>query len=151
MKSKTIQVSIEASGGMGFIPVLFDPKAVFGKVRAPVRVTINGYTFRSTIGRMGGRTFIPFRRSNQEAARVAAGGRIKVRIAADTAPRIVQVPADLARALQANARLWEQWGKLSYTHQRESVEAVVGAKKPETRVRRIAKVIELVKARARPG
>ena len=78
------------------IPVPFDPKAVFGKVRAPVKVTVNGYTFRSTIARMGGVTFIPLRKSNREAAAVAAGDRVTVRIAADADARVVEVPPDPA-------------------------------------------------------
>ena len=144
MKSKNIEVSILSNGGMCAIPVPFDPKAVFGQVRAPVKVTVNGYTFRSTIARMGGQTFIPLRKSNREAAGVDGGERVKVRIEADAAPRVVEVPADLASALKARADLWKQWSELSYTNQRESVESVLSAKKPDTRERRIAKVVESV-------
>jgi hypothetical protein len=131
------------------IPVPFDPKAVFGKVRVPVRVTVNGYTFRSTIARMGGVAFIPLRKSNREAAAVEGGDRVKVRIAADADARAVAVPADLAKALKAKSGLWKQWAKLSYTNQSECVESVLGAKKPETRDRRIAKVVDLVAGKAR--
>jgi hypothetical protein len=144
MTSKTVEVSILSDGDMCAIPVPFDPKAVFGKVRAPVRVTINGYTFRSTIARMGGQTFIPLRRSNREAAAVVGGDRVTVRIAADSDARVVAVPADLAEALKAKAGLWKRWGELSYTNQRECVESVLGAKRSETRERRIAKVVDLV-------
>ena len=54
MSSKTFKTTILRDGSMCSIPLTFDPKAVFGKVRAPVRVTLNGYTFRSTIAAMGG-------------------------------------------------------------------------------------------------
>jgi hypothetical protein len=131
------------------IPVPFDPKAVFGKVRAPVKVTVNGYTFRSTIARMGGVTFIPLRKSNREAAALQGGDRVKVIIAADADARVVEVPADLAKALKAGPGLWTQWGELSYTNQRECVELVVGAKKPATRERRLAKVVESVAGKAK--
>jgi Bacteriocin-protection, YdeI or OmpD-Associated/Domain of unknown function (DUF1905) len=147
--SKTIEVEILSDGGMCAVPVPFDPKAVFGKVRAPVRVTINGYTFRSTIARMSGQTFIPLRKSNREAAAVAGGDRVKVRIAADAGARAVDVPPDLAKALKAKSGLWKQWAELSYTHQRECAESVLAAKKPETRGRRIAKVVDLVGEKAR--
>jgi hypothetical protein len=146
--SKTVEVSILSDDGMCAIPVPFDPKVVFGKVRAPVKVTVNGYTFRSTIARMGGQTFIPLRKSNREAAAVEGGDRVKVRIAADADARVVDVPADLAKALKARSGLWKQWGELSYTGQRECVELVFGAKRPETRERRIAKVVDLVAGKA---
>jgi hypothetical protein len=146
--SKTVDVEIFGNGAMCAIPVPFDPKAVFGKVRAPVKVTLNGYTFSSTIARMGGQTFVPLRKSNREAAAVEAGDRVRVRIAADTEARVVDVPADLAKALKTNTRLWKQWGELSYTNQRECVESVVGAKKPETRERRIATVVDFVAGKA---
>ena len=80
------------------IPVPFDPKAAFGKVRAPVRVTLNGYTFRSTIAAMGGPMFIPFRRSHREAARLEGTETLSVTLALDTATRTVTPPADLVRA-----------------------------------------------------
>ena len=54
MSSKTFKTTIVREGSMCFIPLDFDPKAVFGKARAPVRVTLNGYTYRSTIAAMGG-------------------------------------------------------------------------------------------------
>jgi hypothetical protein len=149
VKSKTVEVSILCDGGMCAIPVPFDPNAVFGKVRAPVKVTVNGYTFRSTIARMGGEAFIPLRESNREAAAVEGGDRVKVRITADAEVRVVKVPPDLAQALKAKSGLWKQWGELSYTNQRECVESVLGAKKPDTRTRRIAKVVDLVAGKGR--
>lgn len=89
MTSKTVKVSILGDGGMCAIPVPFDPKTVFGKVRAPVKVTVNAFTFRSTITRMGGVTLIPLRKSNREAAAVAGDDRVQVRIAAETDARVV--------------------------------------------------------------
>ena len=148
MQSKTVEVSILNDGSMCAIPVPFDPKEVFGKLRAPVKVTVNGYTFRSTIARMGGQTFIPLRKSNREAAAVSGGDHVKVRITADSDPRVMEVPSDLAKALKAKSGAWDQWGKLSYTHQREHVESILRAKRPETRVRRVAKVVDFVSGKA---
>ena len=144
MTSKTVEVSIINDGSMCAIPVPFDPKAIFGKVRAPVKVTVNGFSFRSTIARMDGQTFIPLRKSNREAAAVSSGDRVKVRIAADSDARVVEVPADLAKALNGQSGLRKRWDELSYTNQREFVESVLGAKRPETRARRIAKVVEFI-------
>ena len=90
MVSKTVDVSILQDDGMCAVPIAFDPAAVFGKVRAPVKVTINGYTFHSTIARMGGQTFIPLRKSNRDAASVKGGDRVKVKIEFDPVERTVE-------------------------------------------------------------
>jgi hypothetical protein len=131
---------------MCYIPLAFDPKAVFGTLRAPVKVTLNGYTYRSTIAAMGGPPCIPLRKSNREAAGLEGGETITIRLDLDTEPRVVKPPADLVKALKA-ASLWERWQKLSFTHQREHVEAIEDAKKPETRSRRVEKAVEMVGAK----
>ena len=123
------------------IPVPFDPKPIFGKVRAPVRVTLNGYSYRSTIAAMGGPLFIPLRRSHREAAGLEGDETVKVTIELDTGIRDVAPPPDLAKALKA-AGVWERWAELSFTHRREDVESVTEAKKPETRQRRIDAAVE---------
>ncbi len=147
MASKTFTTTLVRDGGMSCIPVPFDPKAVFGKVRAPVTVTINGYTFRSTIAAMGGPPFVPFRRSHREAAGLEGTETIRVRLELDTAPREVSLPPDLAAALDAHPPARERWQELSFTHQREYVEAIDGAKRPETRARRLAQAVEAIRAR----
>lgn len=100
---------------MSFIPVTFDPKAVFGKVRAPVKVTLNGYTYRSTIAAMGGPPCIPLRRSNREAADLDSGETLQVRLELDTETREVKPPADFVRALKAGPPAWHRWRELSYS------------------------------------
>ena len=144
MSAKTFKTTILRDGSMCAIPVTFDPKAVFGKVRAPVRVTLNGYTFRSTIAAMGGPCFIPFRKSHREAAGLEGGETLMVTLELDTEKREVKPPADLVKALKASPGALERWRALSYTHQREHVEAIEDAKKPETRVRRIAAAVSMV-------
>jgi hypothetical protein len=132
---------------MCFIPVPFDPKPVFGKVRAPVRVTLNGYTYRSTIAAMGGPPGVPLRRSNREAAGLEGGETLEVRLDLDTDPRKVKPPADLVKALKAAPPAWHRWRQLSYSHQREYAEAIVGAKKPETRARRVTLAVRAIRTR----
>ncbi|MBK5296296.1 MAG: DUF1905 domain-containing protein [Vicinamibacteria bacterium] len=151
MSSKTFKTTILRDGSMCAIPVTFDPKAVFGKVRAPVRVTLNGYTFRSTIAAMGGPHFIPFRKSHREAAGLEGGETLQVRVELDTEKREVKPPPDLVKALKAGPPAWDRWRSLSYTHQREHVEAIEGAKKPETRVRRIAAAVGMLLSSAPRG
>lgn len=142
MKSKKYKTTIVRDGSMCFIPVPFDPKPVFGKVRAPVKVTLNGYTYRSTIAAMGG-FCIPLRKSNREAAGLEGGETLEVRLDLDEEPREVTPPPDLAKALRA-AKAWDRWQELSFTHQREHVEAIEDAKKPETRARRIEKAVKMI-------
>jgi hypothetical protein len=148
--SKTYKTTFLRDGSMSAIPVPFDPKAVFGKVRAPVKVTINGYTYRSTIAAMGGPPFIPLRKSHREAAGLDGAGTVTVRLDLDTEKREVTPPSDLVKALKAVAGATERWRALSFTHQREHVEAIEGAKKPETRARRIAAAVEMVRRPAKP-
>ena len=134
------------AGPAGYIELPFDPKQVFGKVRAPVKVTLNGYTFRTTIAAMGGPPCIGIRTSYREAAGLEGGEKIDVRVALDDEPRVVTPPADLVKALKAAPPAWDRWRELSYTHQREHAEAAEGAKKPETRARRIANAVAMVRA-----
>ncbi|VVS98710.1 conserved hypothetical protein [Sphingomonas sp. EC-HK361] len=127
----------------GAIPVPFDQRALFGKARPPVVVTINGHSYRSTIAIMNGATFVPLRRSNREAASVAASDTIEVTLTLDTAPRAVEAPAPLAEALAA-AALRARWDALSVTQRREDAESVTGARRDETRERRIAAIVARV-------
>lgn len=148
MPSKTFKTTIHRDGSMCFIPLTFDPKLMFGKVRAPVKVTLNGYVYRSTIAAMGGPPCIPLRRSNREAAGLEGHETIEVRVDLDTAVREVKPPADLVKALKAAPPAWDRWRELSYSHQREHAEALTQAKKPETRARRIAAAVRALRLRA---
>jgi hypothetical protein len=146
MVSKTFTTTIVRDASMCFIPLTFDPKGVFGKVRAPVKVTLNGYTFRSTIAAMGGPPCIPLRRSNREAARLEGGETIEVRLSLDTDPRVIKPAADFVAAMKAAPPAWERWEELSYSHQREYAEFIAQAKKPDTRARRIDGAARTIRA-----
>ena len=145
-KTKTYRVQLK-SGTLGAIRVPFDPVAVFGKVRAPVRVELNGYSYRSTIASMGGGCWIPLRRSHREAAGLQGTETLNVTLTLDEAARTVEAPPDLLKALKRVPGASAGWKALSFTHQREHVEAVLGAKKEETRLRRIAKAVEAAVAK----
>lgn len=133
---------------MCFILVPFDPKEVFGKVRAPVKVTLNGYTYRSTIFSMRGMIGIPLRESNRQAAGLQGNATVEVTLELDTDPREVTPPDDLVAAFRAVPGAWEAWQTLSYTHQREHVEAIESAKAAATRTRRIEAALRMVTERA---
>ena len=119
--------------------------ALSDKKRVPVNVTLNGVRYRSTIAVYGGKFYLPARKEIREAAKLAPGKRAHVTLEADTATRTVMVPSDLARAL-SSAKKRPAFDALSFTRRKEHVEAVTGAKRPETRVARIAKVVASLRA-----
>jgi len=149
MGARTFTTTVFRDGSTCYIPLTFDPRTVFGKVRAPVTVTLNGYSFRSTIFAMGGPPFIPLRRSHREAAGLEGGETLEVRVALDTEPRVATPPDDLKQALDAEPLAWERWSRLSYTHQREHVEAIEAAKAPATRARRVARTLHALRREPR--
>ena len=142
---KTFKTRLEKARGMEAtgIVVPFDPKEVWGKTRVPVQVTVNGYRYRTTIAKMGGRFLMPFAKEHRDAAGIEAGDSIEVTLVEDTAERTVDVPDDFAGALK-KAKLRDAFDKLAYTHRKEHVRAIEEAKKPETRARRIEKAIEMI-------
>ena len=110
--------------------------------KPPVAVTINGYTYRSTVAFMGGKYLLPVSAENRAAAKVAPGDEIAVRLVLDDAPREVDIPQDLAAALAADPAAAAAFAKLSFTYRKEHALSVASAKTDETRQRRLAKVIE---------
>lgn len=145
--TKTFTTQIVRDGAMCFIPIPFDPAPIFGKLRAPVTVKIKGHTYASTIASMGNGPCLPLRKSNREAAGLEGNETVRVTISLDTSKRTITPPPDLARALRAAPPAWPRWQELSYSHQREYAEAVLEAKKPETRARRIAQAVSAIAAR----
>lgn len=116
--------------------------------RPPVKVTINGYTYRSTVFSMGGGFMLPLSLENRGPAGVKGGDTADITLELDTDERTVEVPDDLATALDA-AGLRTAFDKLAFTHRKEHVRAVLDAKAPETRARRVVKALEMVAAKAK--
>lgn len=110
------------------------------KRRVPVKATINGIAYRTTIAVYGGRFYLPARKEIRDAAKLAAGKPARVTMETDTAARTVTLPRDLAIALKAGGAT-DGFRRMSYTHQREHVDSVLEAKRPETRDGRIGKVV----------
>jgi hypothetical protein len=113
--------------------------------KPPVRVTIGGHTYRSTVAVMGGRYLLPLSAENRSAAGVAAGDEVDVDVELDTEPREVAVPADLSAALEGDDAAREAFERLSYSHRRRHVMAIEEAKTPETRQRRVIKALEMLR------
>jgi hypothetical protein len=109
--------------------------------RPPVRVTINGYTYRSSVASLGGRFMLGVSAEVREGAGVAAGDQVDVDIELDTEPREVTVPQDFAVALDRDGSARRFFDGLSYSNKRRFVTSIEAAKSAETRERRIAKAV----------
>ena len=135
----TIELNGKTATG---IEVPADVLAALGPGKRPsVRVTINGYSYPSTVGSMGGRSLIPVSAEVRGRAGVSAGDEVDVDVVADDSPRQVQVPADLSAALDREPAARQAFGRLSYSGQRRYVLAIEQAKAAATRQRRIDQTV----------
>lgn len=124
------------------IPVPADAVAALGSHRRPpVKVTIGGYTYRSTVAVMDGNFMLPLSAENRDAAGIKAGDQIEVTMELDTEPRTVAVPDDLAAALAEQPGANEAFDKLAPSMRKEYVRQVESAKAQATRERRIAGIV----------
>ena len=123
--------------------------ALGDKKRLPVKVTVNGYMYRTTVAVYGGKFYLGVRREIREAAGVTAGDQLTVGLEYDAEFRPVDLPDALRAALEADAAMAAAFEKLSYTRKKEFVQWVSGAKRPETQRRRMEQALATL--RARPG
>jgi len=132
-------------GAWTHMPIPFNVAQVFGsKGRVAVRGTINGFAYRSSImPRSGGSHYMAVNKEMQQGAGAGVGDVVKVVMEPDTAERTVVVAADLKKALNA-AGLDRIFATLSYSHQKEFVDWIEQAKKPETRAARIEKCLKML-------
>jgi Bacteriocin-protection, YdeI or OmpD-Associated/Domain of unknown function (DUF1905) len=113
--------------------------------KPPVRVTLGGYAYRSTIAARGDRFLVGVSAEHREAAGVAAGDVLDVDLELDTEPREVSVPADLAAALDADSKARTFFESLSYSQKKWYVLPIEQAKAAETRGRRVRKAIGMLR------
>jgi len=111
-----------------------------------VRVTLNGYTYRSSIATVDGKPMIGVSADVRSAAGVAAGQLVEVELELDTEKREVALPPELADLLAADTAARAAYDKLSYSNQRRIVEPIDQTKSPDTRQRRIEKAMETLRA-----
>ena len=119
-----------------------------GGARPRVIITVNGHTWKSRIAIMRGRNLIGLSNANRGAAGAAIGDEVEVEVELDHEAPVLTEPADFASALDADPVARAAYDRLSYSHRREHVLAIEGAKKPETRARRIEKAIESLRGDA---
>jgi len=117
-----------------------------GKKVFPVQVTVNGHTWPGRLARMRGENMIGMKRAVREAAGVEIGESYAVEVALDETPREVDVPPALAAALDGDAEAKAIYDGLAFTHRKEYARWIAEAKKEETRERRVAKALEMLRA-----
>src|SRR5437667_5625638 len=127
---------LEADQGACFIRVPLETLTALGqRKRAPIKVTINGYVYRTTIAVYGGKSYIGVRREVREAAGVAVGDQFVIGLEYDAELRTVDLPQELQAALKADRSAARRFETLSYTHKKELVSWVTSGKRAETRQR----------------
>ena len=140
-----MKLRLELKGGGGNTAGFVVPDEVveeLGGGRKPkVVVTIGSHTWRSSIANMGGQFMLGVSIANRDAAGVAAGQTLDLDVELDTAPRTVEVPDDLAAELAEDIDARSTWERWSFTRQNEAARLLTEAKKPETRARRLEKVL----------
>jgi len=142
------RTTIQQTGktAMGFeIPAAVVEGLGAGK-RPPVRVTINGYTYRNTVAVLQGRYMIGVSGEHRGPAKVSGGDEVDVDLELDTAPREITVPADFAKALDAEPAARRTFDALSYSNKSWHTLQIAGAKAAETRARRIEKSVAALAA-----
>jgi len=140
------------NGSWTHMDVPFNVEEAFGtKARVAVRGTVNGFPFRSSLFPRGqGVFYMAFNKEMQKGAKAGVGDTVSVIMEPDTAPRTVAVPADLKRALAKAPAQNQIFASLSYSHKKEYVDWIESAKKPETRLNRVNKAIEMLAAAKTP-
>lgn len=146
--SVTFRTTVMTTGktAMGFEVPPSAVEALGAGKRPPVTVTINGYTYRNTIAVMGGAFMIGVSSEHRGPAGVNGGDEVDVELALDTAPRVVEVPPDLAAALDAEPAARATFDRLSYSNQSWHVLQVTGTRNPDTRARRVDRSVAALRA-----
>ena len=117
-----------------------------GARRFPVVATVNGYTWRTSVARMGGEFLLGLNKEVRQGAGVEAGDEVEVTVELDTAPREVEVPEALAAALAADPQAKAAFDRLAFSHRKEYARWVAEAKQQETRQRRVQQALEMIRA-----
>jgi bifunctional DNA-binding transcriptional regulator/antitoxin component of YhaV-PrlF toxin-antitoxin module len=131
------------------VEVPFDVKERYGRARAPVRGTVDGTEFRTTVAVYGGRYYLGFRKELRERAGIDIGDRVEITVELDREPRTAEVPQALAAALAQDPPAKANFDALSPSHRREYANWIADAKREDTRERRTRKAVAMLRAGVR--
>lgn len=148
MKKLKFKVKLDgmASSEVAALTATFDVEKVFGtRARVPVRGTINGFSFRSSLMPMGGCHRMVVNKTIRDGAGVKAGDTVSVVMEWDEAERTVDPPPLLKREIAKSKAAQANWEKQSFTNKKEMARSILEVKQEETRVRRLAKVMDVLK------
>jgi Bacteriocin-protection, YdeI or OmpD-Associated/Domain of unknown function (DUF1905) len=147
MGELTLTTTLQRRGPAAAVVLADDQVAEVGEGRKafPVRATINGHTWAGRVSRMGGEFLLGLNREVRTGAGVEAGDEVTVTIALDEAPREVDVPAALAQALDGDATAKATFDALAFTHRKEFARWIAEAKKDDTRERRVAQALQMLR------
>jgi hypothetical protein len=148
-----VKIEGKEAGVVSAITPPIDVPKVFGtRGRVPVRGTINGFPFRSSLTPCGGPHMMPVNKALCQAAGAAPGDTVEVMMERDEEERTVEAPPELKAELAKNKKALANWKKISFTNQKEMALLIRNAKQEETRTRRLAKVMQVLKTGAKwPG
>ena len=146
-KKQTFTAIIQNAGGGGaFVEVPFDVEVTFGSKKPKVKAMIEGVPYRGILTRMGTEChLLVVLKEIREKIGKTFGDEVTVTVEPDTEPRLIEVPPELKKAFRTEKEAKAFFDKLSYTHQREYVMWINGAKREETRQNRVVKTIEMLK------
>lgn len=119
-------------------------EALGGSKRPAVVVTLDHYTYRSTVAPMGGEWWVGVNSDHRAASGLKAGDEVQVTLELDTAPRELEIPPELATALDADPVARAFFDGLSYSNKRVFTLSVEGTSNSETKARRVQKAIALM-------
>ena len=144
MKFKTTILQTGNNTGIEVPPEVVE--GLGGGKKPAVAVTVSGYSYRSSIAVMGGKFLIPLSAERRAESGIKGGDAVEVELVLDDKPREVTVPDDLAAALAGDAAAKTFFETLSYSNRLRHVLSVTDAKTPDTRQRRIDKILEMMRA-----
>jgi hypothetical protein len=145
-----VKLEGEAGNSAAWLNAPFDVPKTFGtRARVPVGGMINGFPFRSSLMPMGGCHGMAVNKTMREGAKARTGDVVEVVMERDIEPRTVEAPAELKKELAKSKAARERWDKLPFTHKKEIAVWIAGAKQDETKKRRLAKVMQVLKTGAK--
>jgi hypothetical protein len=141
---KAILENPDSSMDAAFVSIPFDVEKIYGtKGQVKVKALFDGVAYRGVLANMGtGCHVILVRKDIRTAIGKKVGDTVRVEIELDTEERVVEIPEPLAKLLTKNKKAAVFFDSLSYTNRKEYAHWISGAKKEETRTKRLAATLE---------